>query len=173
MAGAVTGGRLACVNSSQADRIDDSPGQVSVNGINLAALACILCGGTMIHALEPRLFLSFALKSGILSVTGTTGNNTVTLSVVGGKVRVAESGLANKDYTTAGITKIVIDGKAGNDKSGGQFHSVCHSSAAMNPICAKTFPNKSPGRCGPWRAIQQRSSPPPPAGTRRQRCPTK
>jgi Ca2+-binding RTX toxin-like protein len=72
-------------------------------------------GGEMLSALEPRVLLSSVLKSGVLSVTGNSSNNTITLSLVRGKIRVAESGLASKDYTTASITKILVNAKEGND----------------------------------------------------------
>lgn len=70
----------------------------------------------MIHALERRLFLSSTLQAGTLKITGTAGNNTISLTLVGNSIRVSESGLAAKDYLTSKVSKIVVNALDGNDK---------------------------------------------------------
>jgi Ca2+-binding RTX toxin-like protein len=70
----------------------------------------------VIGILEPRRLLSSSLTSGVLSVVGSSSNNTIAISIASGKIRVAESGLANKDYSLSSIKKIVVDAKDGNDK---------------------------------------------------------
>ena len=67
--------------------------------------------------LESRQLLSVSLVSGVLTVKGTTGEDSVVVSLVNGdatKVDVAVNGVHN-DFDFSSITKVVVYGGDGND----------------------------------------------------------
>jgi hypothetical protein len=54
-------------------------------------------------------------SSGTLYLSGTEGNNVITLSVSGGTITGSSSGFGSFTRSTAGVSQIVINGRGGND----------------------------------------------------------
>jgi Ca2+-binding RTX toxin-like protein len=70
----------------------------------------------MLQSLEMRRLLSSSVTNSILTITGTDSANTIGVSISSGKLKVSESGLADKYYTLSSVNKIVADAKGGHDK---------------------------------------------------------
>src|SRR5262245_25539081 len=68
------------------------------------------------ESFESRRMLSSSLAGGLLTVTGTSGNDTISLSISGSNIQVAQSGSPTKQFTTASVQKILINALAGKDK---------------------------------------------------------
>ncbi len=65
--------------------------------------------------LEPRVLLSFALAGGVLTITGTTGNDSVVLSQNPSGLRVSDNGIVSPGFAVRKIKSIVMDLGAGDD----------------------------------------------------------
>ena len=60
--------------------------------------------------------LGFVLNgSGTMFISGTAGANTITLNVIGGQIMASSSGLGSFARSAAGVSRIVINGRGGND----------------------------------------------------------
>jgi Ca2+-binding RTX toxin-like protein len=76
----------------------------------------------MLENLEERRLLSSTLVGGLLTVTGTQGNDTITLAISGSSIKVSQTTLADglggtvKLFASASVQKILINALSGNDK---------------------------------------------------------
>ena len=70
----------------------------------------------MFETLESRRLLSSSLVNGLLTVNGTAGNDTISLSVSGSNIQVSQTGSVTKNFATSSVQKILINALGGNDK---------------------------------------------------------
>ena len=70
----------------------------------------------MFENLEFRRLLSSSLSGGLLTVTGTSGNDTISLNTSGSNIKVSQTGAADKSFSAASVQKILVNALAGNDK---------------------------------------------------------
>ena len=68
-----------------------------------------------IEQLENRFVLTHVLIGGVLTVTGTNGNDTITLNLSGSQLKLSDDGHISM-IPLASITSIQIDAGNGNDK---------------------------------------------------------
>ena len=54
-------------------------------------------------------------SSGTMFISGTEGANTITLQVLGGTIGVTSAGIGSFNRSAAGVSRIVINGRGGND----------------------------------------------------------
>jgi Ca2+-binding RTX toxin-like protein len=69
----------------------------------------------MIELLESRTLLSATLDAGVLTIEGTSGNDTIQVSVLGTSYLVQVSGQASQTFTIAAVKSLVVDAGKGND----------------------------------------------------------
>ncbi len=69
----------------------------------------------LLEQLERRQLLSSSLSGGVLYVYGTPSADTIGLRIVGSKIRVSQTGAADKDFTSSLATRIRVYSYAGND----------------------------------------------------------
>ncbi len=69
----------------------------------------------MFDSLEARKLLSSSLVGGVLTVTGTNGNDTIALAISGPNIKVSQTGAANKFFATGSVQKIVVNALGGKD----------------------------------------------------------
>ena len=69
----------------------------------------------MFQHLEARRLLSSSLSNGLLTVTGTSGNDTITISVSGSNIKVAQTGSSTKSFSSSSVHKIKVSAEGGND----------------------------------------------------------
>ena len=67
-----------------------------------------------VENLEARRFLSFTLVGGALTVTGTGGDDIISLKLVGNQIRLSTDGVVKK-FAEASVTSIQISGGNGKD----------------------------------------------------------
>ena len=70
----------------------------------------------MFDSLEARKLLSSTLVGGLLTVTGTNGNDTIALAVSGANIKVSQNGFNDKLFASAAVQKIVVNALNGADK---------------------------------------------------------
>jgi len=70
----------------------------------------------MFETLEWRRLLSSTLANGLLTVTGTSANDTISLSVSGSSIKVSQTGSADKTFSNASVQKILVNALGGSDK---------------------------------------------------------
>lgn len=64
---------------------------------------------------EPRRLLSSSLSGGVLTLTGTSNNDVISVTLSGNtNIKVTDNGV-NKYYSATSVAKIIGDAKAGND----------------------------------------------------------
>jgi Ca2+-binding RTX toxin-like protein len=68
----------------------------------------------MIETLENRRLLAATLNNGVLEVTGTGGNDTITVRVENNLV-VLFFNVGEKNYKLGNVKSVVVEGRAGND----------------------------------------------------------
>ena len=67
-----------------------------------------------IEDLETRVLLSHTLAGGVLTITGTSGKDTITLKLLGNQITLSDDGVVS-NFTPASITSILINAGDGND----------------------------------------------------------
>src|SRR3954468_19263277 len=77
-------------------------------------------GDVMLHSIETldaRRLLSVSINTGVVMVTGTTGNDVITLEHLadGPKIIVTVNG-AETPFNESAVTKIIVSSGDGNDK---------------------------------------------------------
>ena len=70
----------------------------------------------MFETFEGRRMLSSSLANGVLTVTGTAGNDNIYINVAaGGKTNVMEGGIVKASYASTSIKSVVVNAQARND----------------------------------------------------------
>jgi Ca2+-binding RTX toxin-like protein len=72
-------------------------------------------GAVMFQNLEARRLLSTTLAGGVLTVTGTSGNDTISISPSGSNIHVSQSGLPTASFPASSVHKINVLALGGND----------------------------------------------------------
>src|SRR5215210_5657884 len=69
-----------------------------------------LLAPSLIEQLESRTLLSASLVSGVLKITGTTGDDTITVGLNGAKTKITvqQSGAATKSFTRSAVKSVSI-----------------------------------------------------------------
>lgn len=95
----------------------EKSGQISIssNAPGAASTYTFAIGGTVI-GLAPTPPKIFAVVTGsTLTVTGTTGNDTLTSTISGGTFKFTRNGVDSASFSTSAITKILVNMLDGND----------------------------------------------------------
>jgi Ca2+-binding RTX toxin-like protein len=69
----------------------------------------------MLENLELRTLLSSSLSNGLLTVTGTSGNDTISLTVSGSNIKVTQNGLPAAQFSSGAVQKILVNASGGKD----------------------------------------------------------
>lgn len=70
----------------------------------------------MLTLLERRRLLSSSVVSGVLVVNGDDNANAISITLTSTKLKVVESGLPDKYYPSASVSKIQVNGNGGGDR---------------------------------------------------------